>query len=391
LTTGTRRPPCSSRTAFIAAKAYIVTAEFDIYERGPNFERKKDGPKFTLRFRVLIPDSKKHRFGDPVVACKCEVKQEPKKEVGVIPGWDAEGEGEYAWVDDGNGRRTITGSDLEVMVTNISCDGMTEADVTCAGQLFIPAGWELDSVDGKAQDVQLQEDLLCAVELRGLLVSIRPEALRAHKLRTLCLEIEKPEPAPGMKYRLAPPRNPGLARLARLTRGSRFGGPWDQVRLWIASDLASYDRMAKTLVPMVGERTYARELYRASLAQAINPGDPRVLKLMEPRFLFAKAGDPDATAWLARELLRADGAALLKWIRGQKSAMNAALAEGDDGVLQVGAVLFELVLAGSAEDLETAKWMLGAAEGPNKEKLGKTFGALQLSAATTGPLSAAGR
>lgn len=366
--------PCSSQPLFFGAKVYIVTAEFELFAADGSGKRTGDGPRFTLRFKVLFPDDTKVRLGDPVVACKCEVKQDPKKETGMIPGWGYGGEEEYAWFDDGKGRQVVTGSGLGVMVQDIQCDGMTEATFVCNGNLFIPAGWELDSVDGNGQDVQLQQDLLCAATMDGVYLTIAPSSLSSATLRTLCLEIEKPEPRPGMKYRLVPPRSPAFARLARLTRESRFGGPWDQVRLWIATDFASYDRMAKTLVPMVGERTYLRELHRAVLSQAVSGSDPRVQKLMEPRFLLAKGGDPDDTGWLMGELLASDGPAVRKWLRGQKTEINVALAE-KDGALQVGSILLALVLTGAKEDIETASWLIAAAEGAGREQLAKTLGA----------------
>jgi hypothetical protein len=255
------------------------------------------------------------------------------------------------------------------LVSNIVCEDMNHAVVSFnpgfEGNVFIPAGWELECISGGGQDVQLVEDLMFAVPALGGSVRVELGPLAASwtsgaRVRTLCLDIEKPEPDEQMKYRLMPPKNPFIAALARITRESRFRGPWDQARLWIVTDQASYDQIGKVMRPMVGQGRFLSEMFRAAEVGALSPFDARYAKIMELRFLFAENYEPKAVEWLLASKLITNPQATIGWIKGQSAAVRRLFEEGDagDDVDLIGLLAYVLARDGGEPGAEAAIWLL---------------------------------
>ncbi len=387
------KTPCSSSPRLARADRYILTVEYTLFDKPGSGQPDVKGPSGTLRFEVLFAAKDSTQIRQAVVACRCQGTQEEGKEVGWIPGWTTGGEDEYAWFDDGTGKKTVTNEVIGRFIETIDPKDMNKTVFVCVtptpGKLFIPAGWELDSVDGKVQDVQLYQNLECETvsSQDALLVSLFPGFGTGHTIRTLCLEIDKPEPRPGTEFRLVPPRLPSLARLARFTRRSRMVGPADQARLWIATDQASYDRVAEVLSPSPGPGTYLREMHRAALALAIQVEDPKIQKIMEPRLLLAEDFNVDAVKWAFGTMIGADAGKTCRWLRGQSSALGDAFGwEKPERAVQ----LFDTLVGVLADEgtklaAETAVWLLSeGAPAANRPALAASGGAQRLALSAAG-------
>jgi len=319
--------PCSSSTAFVNSRRLVVRIDYELVVREGDRVVAR-GAKRSLRWAVFVPPPlNKDRVittSDPAVSCKCEVVQKAPSETGFIPGY--RNEGEFAFCEDGGVKRVATGQMIGQMVTEISVQNMNRATFTVApghGRCVIPAGWELECLDD-GQDVQLQEDLV---------IQLMPWEQKIHAwlapvtVRTACLEINKPEPTPNMRYRFMPPSRPSLARLARGVRASSFRGPWDQARLWIATDFASHTKIREVMLPAPSRRTYLYEMYNAATAMAISPADPRVLAIMDLSLLHEPKNDGPAAAWLLTSKMRAEGPKTLEWLKSNANAFHTLLSD----------------------------------------------------------------
>lgn len=271
------------------------------------------------------------------------------------------------------------------MVKSISCNDMNSAVITVAAlpgaKVVVPAGWELQCIEGNGQDVQLQEDL--EVASASLLASLKPflpiqESQKT--VRTLCLDINAPEPKPSMKYRLVPPRNPLLTRLARITRGSSFKGPLDQVRLWIATDYASHASIAKVLLPPPREAQYLRELYRAASVDAVNPFDPRAQNLLEDRFALAEGGDPSALRWFVDTKLASGSVTFIPWLEQQRDLVAKLFTAGppEADIAHLSAICGTLARSGRLDAVRAAISVVRAVPIEHRAEMYKAYGTLEI-------------
>ncbi|MFM9872221.1 MAG: hypothetical protein ACKVQS_02005 [Fimbriimonadaceae bacterium] len=124
----------------------------------------------------------------------------------------------------------------------------------------------------------------------------------ASSMRVLCMNMEKLEPAKGVKYLPYRPSDPVFATLAKNMDDSRFRGPWDQARLWIYTDKATIERVNEKLVGGVSSAGYLMALADVNWAGGL---DERMLKdanYIKPEFMLG-AGAPDyATNFLMNTL-----------------------------------------------------------------------------------------
>ena len=372
------RKPCSSSTAFVNSIRFVVKIEYELVA----FEGEKvvaTSPKNTIRVAIAVPAPKKDQVitvSEPAVSCKCEVVQKVPDKTGFLPGY--RNEDEYAFLEENGQRRTVTGREIGSMVTEISVQNMNRAVFTVApgmGKCFIPAGWELESLTGEVQNVQLQEDLW----IEAMPWPQRVQAFLAPiTLRTLCLEIDKPEPSPAHKFRFVPPSTPALARLARGVRESSFRGPWDQARAWIATDYSTYEEIRQVMLPAPSKRTYLYEMHSAAKALAFAPDDKRADAVMELALLVEPKNDHAAAAWMLRQKLAKNGKATMDWVKANGSNFHKLFTEAD-------AVAYIAHLAASASEMQseeakmTAVHLLTLAV-PNEKRaeVGETDGAVRV-------------
>ena len=145
-----------------------------------------------------------------------------------------------------NVQLTAQGENMNNCQFSVSGDAMA--------RVFLPTGTLLVPDDKRAQVMMLMEDYNSSLiaGTGGLMTDVR----------SACTEMAKDEPSAKTKFAVASPTDGNLNRLAEFTKNSRFRGPWDQVRIWIYTEGATYAEMEKKLVPMVSKSTYLMELDR---------------------------------------------------------------------------------------------------------------------------------
>ncbi|MBS1713723.1 MAG: hypothetical protein JST30_05240 [Armatimonadetes bacterium] len=316
------------------------------------------GPVRTSKISgtVPVPDSVRDGEGKEVV-CRCSIVSDDKdKEVGF---WGPGDNGTGLVCMHGDDRHRLDGKGLEGLGLTLVGQSMDRFTVTVSNKppdcdkLIIPAGWEFQCVDGSLQDTVLVEDatieFMTGSNVGSLTLNVEANPWnvfdRAVKdVRTLCLNIKKREPEPGKQYRLVPPSRPAVVDLARMTRDSRFKGPWDQTRLWIVTDRASLDDVGKVLLPGPTPRMYLRELYTV-VERNLFRIDPKTdLKLADNRLFVTSAPDEGPLDWFVAWKVRNDKAKSLAWLKGNTKALVALfekekVEEAAEGVAMLAAAL----------------------------------------------------
>jgi hypothetical protein len=72
------------------------------------------------------------------------------------------------------------------------------------------------------------------------------------------------------------------------------------MRLWIATDYATYTKIKEVLFPAPSRRTYLYEMFVAARFLAFVPTDKRAEAMMETSLLAEPKNDPAAAAWLLK-------------------------------------------------------------------------------------------
>lgn len=346
--------PCSSRTLEMAYVRYNVTVNYSIAETKKTGGTYSTGSATTgqMFFVLLIPDRAQTRITEPAISCQCGPTQTvPPRSVPLRGGFlpiDYIPD-DYAYVLNNDMKMPVTSTQLMSTVTSVMANDMNTANLTfmppAMGELYIPAGWELQCVGGEGQNLQLQEDL--HIRSGWNLFASTDGILAPKSVRVMCLEITKPEPRPDMQYRLVPPGNPLIARLSALTKAARVRGPWDQMRLWIATDAAPYEKIAKTLIPTPGPGTYVREMYRAASVGAFTADDIRYAAIMDLKLLVSKNYDPAAVRWFLAEKLKNAPDETIAWFDKATTEDWAAIL--DRGTVKEDEALVGILVAGLAQ------------------------------------------
>lgn len=209
----------------------------------------------------------------------------------------------------------------------ITLDDMNGGEVTCENpfpvpfDFWIPAGSVCDTDNDGVQDCLIIRP--CVINLPSLSIFSPDGPVRVTaKLRTMCMELSKHEPSKSTKFSLMPNSDPVLARIGHQISRSRFIGSWDQAKIWIYTDGATYEDIQKRLLPAPGKGSYARALYEAAVA-GTNFDAPKWSKCIEPTLLTAY-GSKGATVWLAHRIARTP-ARLSTWVRSGASEMAQLL------------------------------------------------------------------
>jgi hypothetical protein len=324
------KDPCSSSRATFRLVRWTVKIEYELaYDKTKNGEvvSTEHGPKGVVHVTFLTnpadDDDRTLTYEAPVVNCRCEVTQKkPEKTATNRP------EDEYAHIGTGPSDRPVTGGDIAHMVTNIDVPDMNSATLTFAEtseRIHFPAGWELECVDGSAQDVEI----LDSMTILAAAGSGPSNGATTKTVRVLCLNMHKDMPKSGVKYRLVPPRSAALQRLAMDMENTMTMGPSLQVRLWIASGNQTLDEMRKILFPKPNERIYLSQLYAAAKIGAIDVADPAIRKLLDPALLLGEGADPQAASWLLTQLLLIDAPSTTRWIKANAANFSTSFVTGD--------------------------------------------------------------
>lgn len=377
--------PCSSSPLVGTVRHYLVRIDYSIntvqnhsdgkggFEQSdPDPTITDQGPKgaFYLLESVLVPGSVAP--GPPVVHCLCDPKpQDTPVEHGYIPGTSPLDEGQ-AYVKDDSGVRPMLYSDLNHLVGDIVVPNMNHALFTPASWLtstyHIPAGWQLQSESGTVQNVQIQDGFTIGpAGIDDFLASLNPKYPDIFKqdpidIRVLCMNMLRHEPNAKEKFRLVPPTNPALTKLAQITHGSRFRGPWDQIRLWIATDHATYDDIGKLLRPLPTRARYLFELVRCIDAGAISASDPYLPKMIKVQDLLEDGVDGHEAQWLTSYQLEKDPKLTRSFLVANATKLpsekNLKLPDRNQIPNRLTAVAQALLATGDPNDVKTLKEVL---------------------------------
>ncbi|HXH60562.1 MAG TPA: hypothetical protein VNI20_04325 [Fimbriimonadaceae bacterium] len=212
---------------------------------------------------------------------------------------------------------------------NVACTDMNHAQLTFqprqdvsenvslyAGQVYVPA-------DGDYQSVGLIDNIRTTFSFGSELHGPWAPETKTYDAHVLCLNMHKKEPAAGVKYTQGRMPAPEVGRLLAYSAKSMFRGPWDQIRVWIATDHATYDEAAKVLVPMVSASMYVQCLRDDEEIGGVRLDAPEYLDCMNPRLLAAKDLSVENAAWLAGHLATSKAKKTADWIRGNASRLAA--------------------------------------------------------------------
>ncbi|MCW5938346.1 MAG: hypothetical protein KF884_07655 [Fimbriimonadaceae bacterium] len=370
------KSPCSYAEKYYTDRRYRATLVYKLrrYTTMPDGSTlTTDGPSSNGYVNLWVPIKGSFTDDRPQIACACSIVKEGT-DFGLLK--DEHGnETGVACVHDGT-TKLLGGAELKDIGLTFEGHSLSRFTVSVKNKpphcerIIIPAGFEYVCADGSAQDVLQVQDM--TIEFPGgsnfgYIASVDPFidfagwARSQTDVRTLCLNMRKPSPRPGKPFFLSMPRDPGTLRLARLTRDARFGGPWDQVRLWLYTDRASMDEMGKILIPGPSPRVYLRELHTLVKERLIDLDPKADAKIVDDRLLVAAYPDEEALEWYVSWKLQHQQAATLKFVRSAGKALAEHFKEGKPEDAAAGAMALVAALAkhGGDEGTSAALELLG--------------------------------
>lgn len=217
-------------------------------------------------------------------------------------------------------------------------------------------------------------------ERHSFLFASLTEMQETNAARVLCMNMNKKEPAKGVKYFPYRPSDPVLPRLAKFMNDSQFRGPWDQARLWIYTDKATIEQVNERLQNGVGEAAYLMALADVNWAGGL---DEKMLK--DPKYirpsLLTGAGAPDyAHDFLLGNLQAHHPKKVGEWLRKNSSSMLQLVGSKSDAADQkrFSTTMTRLLSFESPEDREAVLGLLRSASGQLSRLKGQ-FGAGRVS------------
>jgi hypothetical protein len=304
------------------------------------------------------------------IYCQCSIvnedtthTQEPPEEKAVPPAPQTPGEEKRTGAviqENSSGTAVCDSQTLEKFKFNVVCQDMNECTVSCTNptteqQTFIvcPGTFFLSSDPA-------YQNMVCTSAIRlvvppGMSVCQPVEFRRAGpfaldelpevsgKGRLLCMNVELREPRPEVAYRIAGSAGRSICALAKYTYGSSIKGTQDQVRMWIATDGATFDKCISVLFPKPREGLYADCLYQAHHIARLNSQDPKFANCFDPK-LVVGAAKPQTTAWLVPELVRRSPDKLAAWVTSNSAAFAPLFSEANTrlGIPHAGRLAAEL-------------------------------------------------
>lgn len=344
---------CGGRERTLSEHRYTAIVHYELYREvmlDNGQVMKTTGPSGSFELGVFSVALDQYMDYDPYVCCRCSI---------VL------GEEEHSSVPIPEDRQTgvclvtpkgdvpVTDKFLQDCGFAISCDSMNECTVTAENpgsdpfELCVYPGTIFESKDPGVQDVATMAKCNLTLPTKELLASIGRTGAKSDKVsakvRVACINMAKKEPTSKTRFVVGSKFDGALAKIAGLQSQQRIAGPWDQARTWVYTDKASYDDIAKILMPTPSKGYYARGLYQLANECGVDLGSKDYDKCFDPSLL---AGTPPREAmsrWLATELARRNPAKLAAWLKTSGKEFAELLAEGDqDDMNHVQIVLGEL-------------------------------------------------
>lgn len=154
---------------------------------------------------------------------------------------------------------------------------------------------------------------------------------QANSMRVLCMNMEKKEPAAGVKYFPYRPKDPVTRRLAQDMNVARFRGPWDQARMWIYADRATIEELNKRLVQQIPASGYLMALADVDWAGGMDERMRKDSQFVRPDFLAGNSAPAYATNFLLENLDEFHSKKAGDWLKKNANVMfRIAGSEMDD-------------------------------------------------------------
>lgn len=154
-----------------------------------------------------------------------------------------------------------------------------------------------------------------------------------NQMRVLCLNMDKKEPAAGIKYLPIRTTDPIITQLANKMNNTNYRGPWDQARMWIYTDRATMDDINKRISPKLSPAAYMLGLADVGLAGGLDSKMLTDEKLIRPDLILGSGAPPYCIEFLLNNFdanmkdklgayLNKSGQDLLKLASGDKYATD---------------------------------------------------------------------
>ncbi|MBX3114369.1 MAG: TonB-dependent receptor plug domain-containing protein [Fimbriimonadaceae bacterium] len=142
------------------------------------------------------------------------------------------------------------------------------------------------------------------------------------QMRVLCMNMEKKEPAAGVKYLPYRCQDPILREITGRMNNSNFRGVWDQARLWIYTDKATMKQINAKLVSPMTDSAFAMALADVGIAGGLEAKQFLDKDLFTPSLLSGSAAPDYAVAWISQNLLKNLPKEVAKWLDTSPEALT---------------------------------------------------------------------
>lgn len=149
-------------------------------------------------------------------------------------------------------------------------------------------------------------------------------------MRVLCMNMEKKEPAAGVKYFPYRSNDPVIPTLARLMDQANFRGPWDQARLWIYTDKATFEQVTERLVNGVGHSAYLMALADVAFSGGLDEKMLKDSKYIRPEFILGSGAPEYARNWLLESLNTYHPKKTGDWLKGNATTLLQLVGPNSD-------------------------------------------------------------
>ncbi|MBS1717165.1 MAG: hypothetical protein JSS72_05485 [Armatimonadetes bacterium] len=348
--------PCTSVAMRYVERPYTLNVQVNISV----IVRDVTGKKETIRSDEINLNCGSVYVTDPTplltdtVNCLCK-EEKPKTATGLPRIWDGStydgflADNSLEGYNHLSGYVNITGQNMNYCTVGLG--EMTQLCEFPAGTIFVPD-------DGSSQRMVLSQDVFMTNPRWGPLASMIPGFTQDSppmKVRVLCTQMGLHEPSSRTHFRPAVSVDPVVAQLARMTAASHFHGPWDQMRMWIHTDRASYDQIKTRLIPCPGGGRYrelAEDVYKVETDPAASAA---IEKNITADILFQPGTREDAVYWAAEMVASRDPGSL---INAARQYGDAVFQNPDTDYVQFAAYLTNALLANPQKESHEAGFIL---------------------------------
>lgn len=294
-----------------------------------------NGPGGSLDAYQLVIYTDQYDTQPAYVSCRCSVVSDEKEHSYVAPPEDKQ---TGVCLVTPNGNVQATDKLLEQCSFEATCQNMNQCTFTAENptdqpmSLCVYPGTILECQDDSHQNMVCVSMVKMTLPPKTVFASIIPE-LAGGKVtvrgEVACINMRKKEPSPAVKFKPGLPASSEYQSIAAFQAKQRIQGPWDQARIWIYTDQATYSDIQELMLPAPNKGSYARALYQLSHDCKIDLSDPKYAKCFDPALLGGTTLYPEMTAWLVNQLTLRDAGKLAKWVQGSATDFADAFAKPD--------------------------------------------------------------